>query len=78
MSLGHSLDRDDRGLLNYEYLRDNPEQLDDPSWQVGLPQSIIDDIKESLRHPEQLTLLSDSLPNVSALARSSATLESAE
>ena len=34
-----------QGLLNYEYVRDNPEQLDDPSWQVGLPQSIIDDIK---------------------------------
>jgi imidazolonepropionase-like amidohydrolase len=43
------------GLLNYEYLRDNPEQLDDPSWQVGLPQTIIDDIKASLRHPEQLS-----------------------
>ncbi len=42
------------GLLNYEYLRDNPEQLDDPSWQVGLPQTIIDDIKASLRHPERL------------------------
>jgi imidazolonepropionase-like amidohydrolase len=42
------------GLLNYEYLRDNPEQLDDPSWQLGLPQSIIDDIKASLRHPERL------------------------
>ena len=27
-----------QGLLNYEYVRDNPEQLDDPSWQVGLPQ----------------------------------------
>ena len=23
------------GLLNYEYVRDNPEPLDDPSWQVG-------------------------------------------
>ena len=43
------------GLLNYEYLRDNPEQLDDPSWQVGLPQTIIDDIKDSLRHPERLS-----------------------
>jgi len=43
------------GLLNYEYLRDNPEQLDDPSWQVGLPQSIIDDIKASLQHPERLS-----------------------
>ncbi|MGZ8846725.1 MAG: amidohydrolase family protein [Pyrinomonadaceae bacterium] len=42
------------GLLNYEYLRDNPEQLDDPSWQLGLPQTIIDDIKASLRHPERL------------------------
>ncbi len=42
------------GLLNYEYLRDNPEQLDDPSWQLGLPQTIIDDIKTSLRHPERL------------------------
>jgi imidazolonepropionase-like amidohydrolase len=42
------------GLLNYEYLRDNPEQLDDPSWQVGLPQSIVDDIKASLKHPDQL------------------------
>jgi imidazolonepropionase-like amidohydrolase len=42
------------GLLNYENLRDNPEPLDDPSWQLGLPQTIIDDIKASLRHPEQL------------------------
>jgi hypothetical protein len=22
------------GLLNYEYTRDNPEALDDPSWQL--------------------------------------------
>ncbi len=43
-----------QGLLNYEYVRDNPEQLDDPSWQVGLPQSIIDDIKASLRNPQRL------------------------
>ena len=43
-----------QGLLNYEYVRDNPEQLDDPSWQVGLPQSIIDDIKKSLRYPGRL------------------------
>ncbi len=33
------------GLYNYEYIRDNPEQLDDPSWHEGLPQDIIDDIK---------------------------------
>jgi imidazolonepropionase-like amidohydrolase len=43
-----------QGLLNYEYVRDNPEQLDDPSWQVDLPQSIIDDIKNSLKKPGQL------------------------
>jgi imidazolonepropionase-like amidohydrolase len=43
-----------QGLLNYEYVRDNSEQLDDPSWQVGLPQSIVDDIKQSLRKPGQL------------------------
>ncbi len=43
-----------QGLFNYEYVRDNPEQLDDPSWQVGLPQSIIDDIKGSLKKPGQL------------------------
>jgi imidazolonepropionase-like amidohydrolase len=42
------------GLLNYEYLRDNPEALDDPSWQVGLPDSIIADIKQSLAHPDRL------------------------
>ncbi|HEX2271994.1 MAG TPA: amidohydrolase family protein [Pyrinomonadaceae bacterium] len=44
-----------QGLLNYEYVRDNPEQLDDPSWQVGLPQSIVDDIKSSLKNPGQLS-----------------------
>jgi len=43
-----------QGLLNYESVRDNPEQLDDPSWQVGLPKSIIDDIKASLKHPDRL------------------------
>jgi imidazolonepropionase-like amidohydrolase len=43
-----------QGLLNYENVRDNPEQLDDPSWRVGLPQSIIDDIKASLAHPDRL------------------------
>ncbi len=43
-----------QGLLNYESVRDNPEQLDDPSWQVGLPQSIVDDIKGSLKKPGHL------------------------
>jgi len=44
-----------QGLLNYESVRDNPEQLDDPSWQVGLPQSIVDDIKQSLKKPGELS-----------------------
>jgi imidazolonepropionase-like amidohydrolase len=44
-----------QGLLNYESVRDNPEQLDDPSWQVGLPKTIVDDIKASLAHPDQLS-----------------------
>jgi len=43
------------GLYNYEYIRDNPEQLDDPSWHEGLSQDIIDDIKQSLQHPERLS-----------------------
>jgi imidazolonepropionase-like amidohydrolase len=42
------------GLFNYEYLRDNPEELDDPSWKVGLPENIIADIRESIRHPDRL------------------------
>ena len=42
------------GLLNYESVRDNPEELDDPSWQVGLPPEIVSDIKASLVHPERL------------------------
>lgn len=43
------------GLFNYEYVRDNPEKLDDPSWQVGLPESIIADIKASIRYPDHLS-----------------------
>jgi imidazolonepropionase-like amidohydrolase len=42
------------GLLNYESVRDNPEELDDPSWQEGLPEQIVADIKASLTHPERL------------------------
>ncbi len=43
------------GLFNYEYLRDNPEQLDDPAWQEGLPPNIIADIRKSIEHPDQLS-----------------------
>jgi imidazolonepropionase-like amidohydrolase len=42
------------GLFNYEYIRDNPEKLDDPSWHLGLPDSIIADIRQSLRNWDRL------------------------
>ena len=42
------------GLFNYEYVRDNPEHIDDPAWHEGLPQNIIDDIRRSIAHPERL------------------------
>jgi imidazolonepropionase-like amidohydrolase len=42
------------GLYNYEYLRDNPEMLDNDCWHVGLPQDIIDDIEQSIRYPGRL------------------------
>ena len=41
-------------LMNYEYLRDNPEWIDDPSWHLGLPDSIVADIRRSLEHPGRL------------------------
>ena len=43
------------GLWNYEYTRDNPEALDNDSWHLGLPDSIIQDIKESIRYPRRLS-----------------------
>ncbi|RMG18553.1 MAG: Xaa-Pro dipeptidase [Bacteroidetes bacterium] len=42
------------GLYNYEYVRDNPEALDNDCWHEGLPQHIIDDIKQSIQKPGQL------------------------
>ncbi|MGB3563182.1 MAG: amidohydrolase family protein [Thermoanaerobaculia bacterium] len=42
------------GLWNYEYVRDNPEMLDDPSWKEGLPADIVEDIRASIEHPERL------------------------
>lgn len=41
-------------LYNYEYVRDNPEMLDDDSWHLGLPDSIITDIQQSFQEPGQL------------------------
>lgn len=43
------------GLWNYDYVRDNPEQLDNTSWHLGLPDSIIQDIRESIRYPQRLS-----------------------
>jgi imidazolonepropionase-like amidohydrolase len=42
------------GLFNYEYIRDNPEHIDDTAWHEGLPAAIVDDIRKSLAHPERL------------------------
>jgi imidazolonepropionase-like amidohydrolase len=42
------------GLFNYEYIRDNPEHIDDTAWHEGLPKEIVDDIRRSLEHPERL------------------------
>ena len=42
------------GLYNYEYVRDNPEKLDNDTWHLGLPDSIIADIKKSIKHPDRL------------------------
>ncbi len=42
------------GLFNYEYVRDNPEMLDDPSWHEGLPTDIVEDIRASIAHPDRL------------------------
>jgi imidazolonepropionase-like amidohydrolase len=42
------------GLLFYERLRDNPEPLDDPRWQEGVPPLIAADIRQSLQHFDRL------------------------
>lgn len=43
------------GLYNYEYQRDNPERLDNNSWHLGLPDSIIKDIKHSIQKAGQIS-----------------------
>lgn len=42
------------GLYNYEYKRDNPEELDNDCWHLGLPDFIIADIEQSIRYPGRL------------------------
>lgn len=43
------------GLYNYDYTRDNPEALDNDSWHLGLPDSIINDIRHSISKPGELS-----------------------
>jgi len=43
-----------QGLYNYEEMRDKPEMLDDPSWHRGLPDSVVNDIRQSLAKPGEL------------------------
>jgi len=43
------------GLFNYDYNMKYQEQLDDPSWKVGLPDSIVQDIRRSLSKPSELS-----------------------
>ncbi len=42
------------GLFNYDYVKNNTEKLDNHSWHLGMPQDIIDDIKQSITYPERL------------------------
>lgn len=42
------------GLWNYEYNRDYGEHLDNLSWHMGLPDSIVQDIKQSIAYPGRL------------------------
>jgi imidazolonepropionase-like amidohydrolase len=43
------------GFLNYQSLMENPEQLDDPAWQLDVPKDIVEDIKNSIRNYNQLS-----------------------
>lgn len=42
-------------LYNHDYVIKNPENLDNESWHLGLPDSIVNDIKNSIRKPDELT-----------------------
>lgn len=42
------------GLYNYEYVRDHPEALDNDSWHLDMPDTVIADIKNSLKHPDRM------------------------
>jgi imidazolonepropionase-like amidohydrolase len=36
-------------------VRDDPEKLDDPSWHLGLPDSVVKDIRNSLSKPGEIS-----------------------
>ena len=42
-------------LYNYDYLRTHPVVLDDTRWHEGLPPSIVEDIANSIAHPDRLS-----------------------
>ncbi|GAA0211502.1 amidohydrolase family protein [Kangiella japonica] len=42
------------GLWNYEYVRKNSEELDNKCWTRGLSKETVEDIKQSIQHPERL------------------------
>jgi imidazolonepropionase-like amidohydrolase len=42
------------GLWNYEYTRDNPEELDNDCWRRGLAPDTIADIEASIQNPDEL------------------------
>ncbi|MGB1167845.1 MAG: amidohydrolase family protein [Flavobacteriaceae bacterium] len=41
-------------LFNHDYVIKNPESLDNESWHLGLPDSIVNDIKNSIKKPGEL------------------------
>lgn len=41
-------------LFNHDYVIKNPESLDNKSWHLGLPDSIVNDIKNSIKKPGEL------------------------
>jgi imidazolonepropionase-like amidohydrolase len=66
-----------QGLFNYDYMRDNPEMLDDPSWSEGLPPDIVADIRQSIRHPDQMPYFQLTPARKPTLARKIAQLREA-
>jgi imidazolonepropionase-like amidohydrolase len=41
-------------LFNHDYVVNNPESLDNESWHLGLPDSIVNEIKNSIKKPGEL------------------------